>query len=428
MDALYNHKLNVEILAKESMMAREAWYNTFWSKIAGEVTTIDTHGIKQRMAAPNSAVQVLREFVSEGRDNMLIPMILDLTEPGVHGDSPLIGTGEEMALKYLRVYINQYSKAAIKKSGNMANQRLKAYNMMNEAMPALQKYFTKWHSQNFFAAIYEGASIPLTTGTNDGGYGLKARWHPNQYGYTADATLTTGGTEFYTKTAAELGTLADAVDTAANYKMFLTLRELIDTKLLIEPLLTEGGDPFWVFITNPLVYNQLLQDSVIQAGQNAVFNQKLSEHPLFSGREFMYFNGYAIIKDAIGIRTIDNDDSSGTDAELFSDLAADQTNYAKGWMTACSTAANHAVGNILLGKNALGYGVAEELHFTEEVIDHNRTIEIGGAEITGVQRADYFSSTDEGSVFSVGNATKASVSTAYACKNQSSAIIWSMTS
>ena len=426
MDAAYNHKLNVEIL--NTKLAKEAWYNTFWSKISGNVAVTETNGIKQRMTAPGSAIQILDEFVEEGRDNMILPMLLDLTEPGVYGDAPLIGTGEEMALKYLRVYLNQYSKAVIKKSGNMANQRLKMYNMMEKAMPSLTKYFAKWNSQNVFATFYEGANLPLTAGTNDSGYGLKPRWHPNQYGYTAAGVLTTVGTEYYTKTSTEMGDSTsgiDGVDTAIDYKLFLTLRALIDTKLFIAPLLTEGGDPFWLFITNPDTYNLILQDSVIQPAQNAVFTSKLREHPLFTGREFMFFNGFAIIKDPIGIRTLKNGtDEADTDAELFLQLAANQSDTAKGWLTACTTGSGYATGNLLIGENAVGKGIAESLHFTEEVIDHQRTIEIGAAQIDGYNRADFFSSDDEASVFSVGNTTKASVATAYACKNQSSAIIW----
>ena len=423
MDAGITHDLNVEIL--NAKLQKEAWYNTFWSNIAGDVGTVDTNGIPQRKLVPNKAIQILREFVPEGRDNMLLPMILDLDEPGVFGDSPLIGTGEEMALKYLRIYINQYSKAVIKKSGNMANQRLKMYNIMEQAMPQLSKYFTKWHSQNVFASFYLGGSLPLVTGTASGGYGLKPRWHPNQYCQTsADGVLATIGTEYYSKTAAEVGTGVDACATVMGYKSFLALRALIDEKLLIEPLLLDGGDPFWVFITNPYTYNLILQDSVIQPAMNAAFTSKMSEHPLFTGREFMYFNGFAIIKDPIGIRSLDKDDSSGTDAELFSDLQAGNNNMSKGWMTPCTPGSAHATGNLLIGANAIGMGVAEDIHFTTEEIDHKRTIEVAAAEITGFNRSDFFSATDEGSVFSVNNSTMASVSTAYACKNQSSAIIW----
>jgi len=423
MDAAKSHTLNVAILNRK--LAHEAWYNTFWSKISGNTKITETNGIKQRMTAPNSAIQIMQEFVEEGRDNMLLPMLLDLTEVGVYGDAPLIGTGEEMALKYLRIYVNQYSKAVIKKSGNMANQRLKLYNFMQQAYPQLVKHFAKWNNQQVFQAFYEGINSPLSAVANDNGLGMYTRWHPNMYGLTAAGTLTTAGTAKYIKTAAQVGTLADACGTVIEYKTFHALRALNDTDLLIEPLEMQSGDPFTLFITNPFTYNLILQDTNIASAQNAVFTSKMSEHPLFTGREFMCYNGFAIIKDAIGIRTIDTDDSSGTDAELFYDLAAKNDDHAKGWMTPCSTASGTATGNLIIGKNAVAKGVAEALHFTTEEVDHKRTIEIGGAQIDGYNRADFFNSTDEALVFAAHTGTvKASYTAAKAAINQSSAILW----
>jgi len=422
MDATRTHPLNVEIL--NAQIAKEAWYNTFWSKISGNISITETNGIKQRMTAPNSAIQIMTEFIDEGRDNMLMPMLLDLTEVGVYGDSPLLGTGEEMALKYLRVYVNQYSKAVIKKTGNMAEQRLKMYDFMQRAKPALVKHFAKWFNQEIFQSFYEGVSSHISAPLADGGLGMYCRWHPNQYGLTAAGTLTTAGTAGYIKTAAEVGTLADGCDTVVEYKTFHALRALNDTTLLIEPLMIEGGDPFWLFIVDPFTYNLILQDTNIASAQNAVFTSKMREHPLFTGREFMYYNGFAIIKDPIGIRTIDTSDSSGTDAELFTDLAAGNSDYAKGWLNPCTPASGLASGCLLVGANAIGKGIAEDLHFTSEEIDHKRTIEIGGAVINGCNRADYFNATDEALVFVGGLSAKTSYATAKACKNQSSAIIW----
>jgi hypothetical protein len=79
--------------------------------------------------------------------------------------------------------------------------------------------------------------------------------------------------------------------------------------------------------------------------------------------------------------------------------------------------------NIVLGRNALGRGLADALQFTEEVDDHNNTIEIGSNQIYGYNRCDFFSETDSGSTaaFSKNNATK-TISGAYEAVNQSSMI------
>jgi hypothetical protein len=78
----------------------------------------------------------------------------------------------------------------------------------------------------------------------------------------------------------------------------------------------------------------------------------------------------------------------------------------------------------VLGRDAVGLGVAENLNFTEETDDHGNVEEIGSQCIQGANRVEFFSETDEATVFAKGNATKAAHTTAYAATNQSSAIIW----
>ena len=80
---------------------------------------------------------------------------------------------------------------------------------------------------------------------------------------------------------------------------------------------------------------------------------------------------------------------------------------------------------IAFGKNAIGKGVARDLHFTNEVDDHENTIEIGGAVINGYQRNEYFAegdaTTGSGDAFYRDNATVADAA-ALAAENTSSLI------
>ena len=43
--------------------------------------------------APNVVVQMVRDFVAEGRDNLLAAMLMPLSEDPVYGDTQLKGTG-----------------------------------------------------------------------------------------------------------------------------------------------------------------------------------------------------------------------------------------------------------------------------------------------------------------------------------------------
>lgn len=408
-------KLNVAVLNRE--LRKEAWYNTFFSKLAGFMDIKDTNGIKQYNPAPNSVIQMMREFVAEGRDNMIMPMELDLIDPGVYGDSALLGTGEDLRMKYLQIYINQKRKAVTKLSGKMSNQRVKIYNLMERAKPALVKWWSKNLNQDCFQTIYEGASPHLTAGTNDDGIGLSVRFNPNWYYHsTTDGTITTVGTEKYTKTQTNLTSdLTSAKIGAASAKMFNALNELITSVLLIEPLVTKGGDPFWIMLVHPRTFKKLKQDSTIRTDQNAAFTSELMKHPAINGRNILYYDGFCIIPDPVGVRlTV----TAATDHVLS--LAGGDLRG--GWLKP-SPAAYTISNNIILGRNALGMGVANQLSFTEEVTDHGNVIEIGSSTIMGHNRSDFFSESDSANAFAKSNATKTVLTTAYEAVNQSSMII-----
>ena len=72
------------------------------------------------------------------------------------------------------------------------------------------------------------------------------------------------------------------------------------------------------------------------------------------------------------------------------------------------------------------------MHFTNEIDDHANTIEVGGAQINGYNRADFVAEGAAGKssgvgagtdVFSTGNANAINYDTATAATNQSSLIL-----
>jgi len=413
-----DHILNVPLLSTK--LAKAAWYNTFWAKLANFQGITRTNGIRQTNPAQNVVVQMLNDFVEEGRDNMLMSMIMPLTEDPVYGDTWLKGTGETLSLRHLRVYINQVRKAVTKSSGNMSNQRLKHMNLMKEATPALIEYWSKWFNAALFMTMYEGISPEISNGKNDQGVGMKVRYHPNMY-YAGTAsgskvTMDTVGTEFYTKTDAQWAS-ADSKVLGALDSYFITLMNMkIKSDLLIEPILTDLGDPFWLWLVHPQQFRGLKTESNIVSMQNSAFTGELRRHPAVRGKDFLYYDGFCIIEEQTGVRTA----SKNSATSLATQLA--DTN---GWMKPPTNGAR-CFGSMILGRDALGLGVAENLRFTEEKDDHENVWEIGTRTIRGANRADFFKSEDEASVYDIGNATKTIHTTAYEAINQSSLIAWTL--
>ena len=135
MQAGTDHIANVQLLSAK--LAKYAWLNTFWAKFAGFQKITQTNGIKQYEPATNKIVQMVYDFVDEGRDTLLMAMLMPLVEEPLYGDSWLKGTGEELKLKYMNLYINQVRKAVTKLTGRAANQRLNSFKLMEKAQPDL---------------------------------------------------------------------------------------------------------------------------------------------------------------------------------------------------------------------------------------------------------------------------------------------------
>ena len=411
---------NVEIL--NSLLRKESWFNTFWAKFSGNVDISQDDNGNPVYTPSGNPIEVLNDYVAQGRDNMLIPFLSDLSGSPVYGDTVLKGTGEDQAMKWLRAYCNQSRKAVMKKSGSMSEQRQKVFKLMDEARPQLARWFTKWENQAVFQTFYEGVSPNLSAGTASDGLGLARRYHPNWY-INDGNVLTTVGTEKTTKTNANLdaalGMTASADATCDNAMTADILRELRVKcmSLKIPQMETADGHRFWCIVMHPAQLASLQTDTDYETAQRFGFmGSGGAKMPQLTGMAG-YYAGFCIFEDIVGVREWDESGYffGSTTSARFDDSA----------VTLASGTAR--VRNaIVFGKNAVGKAVADDLHFTSEVDDHANTIELGGAVINGYNRADFFAEADalesSGDAF-YKNQSAAHDAAALSCVNQSSLIL-----
>jgi len=408
MEVTQSSIMNVALM--DAKLRKEAWYNTFWAKYAGFTDISKDDNGNPRYKPSGKPIEMFKSFMTEGRDNMLIPMLNYLTGEPVYGDTVLKGTGEEMGMRWLRCYVNQVRKAVIQRSGQMSEQRAELYKLYDQARPLLADWFSKYENMNVFRSIYEGVSQELSTGTAYDGLGLVKRYHPNWYRAASASTLTTVGTAKYFKTAAQLDTAAGAIGGFNFSVVHLRLLRTLCMTLKIPQIVTKNGYKFWMLIAHPDQVNSLKSDSAYTGAVRAAYNSKLLDEPEMQG-VVNVVEGFAIFEDIAGIRgwDIDNNDLFGT--TLAEALEADTTTT--------------NVNAIILGNQAIGKGIAEDLHFTKEIDDHENIKEIGGAMISGYNRADFVAEADaleaSGDAFYKNNAA-AGVSAALAAVNQSSLV------
>lgn len=397
---------NIAVL--NEILRKETWYNTFWAKYAGFVdVSIDDNGNKKYQPSGNP-IEILKDNITEGRDNILIPFLNRLTGDRVMGDTVLKGTGEELSMKWLRAYVNQWRKAVIKKSGNMSELRSKIYKLYEEALPQLRRYFAEMENQDVFQAFYEGVSPNLSAATADDGLALDKRYHPNSYYHAGSGTITKmATTEGQTPTAANIDSAvssASAMDTDA-----LKALRVKCMNLRIPQMETKSGEKYWVLIVHPQTHSKLQNDSDYVNAQRYAY-MGTSDVPEFSGVAG-YYAGFAIFEDIVGIRGWDttNDDFFGSDTSERIAPTDVTDNY-------CS---------LVVGNSAMGKAISTDLHFTYEIDDHENTIEIGGAVTNGYNRSDFAAEADagetSGDLFDKGS-TGGGVASGIAVTNQSSLI------
>ena len=399
---------NVEIL--NSLLRKESWYNTFWAKFSGNVDISERDNGNPVYKPSGKPIEILNQFIAQGRDNMLIPFIKQLTGSPVYGDTVLKGTGEDQSLHWLRASDNQYRKAVMKKSGSMSEQRQKIFKLYEEARPQLADWFTKWENQAIFQTFYEGVSPNLSTGTASDGLGLVRRYHPNWY-CNDDDVLTAVGTENQLTVESELDTMESNTNKHMDAEILAKLRVKM-MELKIPQIVSESGHKYWALIVHPQQLATLQADSEYNNGY-LYGNMGKGAGSMPQGHGMAgYYAGFCSFEEIVGIRSWDNT----ADANNFFG-ATTTTRFA-------ATAAGTGIYNaIAFGASAIGKGVASDLSFTDEVDDHKNTIEIGGAVINGYNRADFFSETlaAETSAFSKNNPAVGDAS-GHACINQSSLI------
>ncbi len=419
MDAAQDYIANIAILNEK--IRQQSWYNTIWAKFSGNVDVSFENNGNRVMTPSGSPIEILNSFVEQGRDNMLIPFELGLTGSPVYGDTVVAGTGEDMDHDWLRVFINQYRKAVVPRSGRMAEQRAKMLKVLTRAEPALRKWVTKWENQAVSQAFYEGVSPNLSAGTSDDGLGLARRYHPNWYINDGAVLTSVGGTagdmtyEKTLKTNAQLDTAIGGTngtcDTAMTSAILFALRVKC-MELMIPQIETEDGFKFWAIYMHPRQLTSLMGDSTYVSVVNSAYTQKVLKHPLMKAA-VGYYAGFAIFEDIVAIRSWDEDNSS-----FFG------TTTAARFLPSAVTS-NKTYSAIVLGNGAMGKGIANPIEMTTEKTDHENVIEVAANVMDGYNRTDFFGVDDAGEVSGDAfykNQAAAHDAAALSCINQSSLI------
>lgn len=410
-------RANPNILAEK--LYRQQWKrNSFGLWVAPEFikATRDTSdvivpGVEEAgVKFVGSPIEVFKQFVTQGKTTLDIPVRVRLTGLPVYGDKALRGTEESGKLVFRTVKINLTRKAYSKPSLISAQITLPYLeNLMMEASEYLTQWFNDYHPGNFIVAMCAGASIDLINATASGGRGMAVVSHPNLYVLGAGKVTYAGGRPGTAGYEAAVVTAVDAANSSTtNAVTCKSIRGLVLTsqRLKIQPILMKAGFRRFAIWLSDAQWAQLEADTEFKDWYRRL-PMELDNHPLATGARADI--GGAIIyvdQNLPHVVTYTNYDTNYVRPAVTTGLMywpqPTASEYAAGYNVGnmverrCDQA--HKVG-FLIGQSALSVGVGvpvsggkkgPSMQFVEQFDDYGAISGIGIATIQSVVRNDIY--------------------------------------
>ena len=361
----------------------------------------ETGSLGTRKGSPKltqSIIHMVNDFKSTRRGVKIdIPLKRPLTGSGRIGVASLSGHGESQKIFYRKCAINMMRHAFNERDNEMSDQVLPDQIMkeLKDGAGELKDWFSRLMPFEFLFAALTGYSRNL----HDTSYGIgyTMRSHPNLYvqgdgqvlfkssvlthvAYTFDS-----GYEKNVATA--LGTLTD---TASDHFSSQSIRNMVqlarDHK--IQPIDFQGQEVFLIFITSAQI-RQLRQDTDWLSAQHyAALRGK--DNQIFTGlmEGYIYEGAILIVDDTIPGTRIST--STGFDTTYALSTTGDAYGvqyYMANFMENPRDTAPLKPA-LLIGQGGILAAEGKGFMFTQEIRDHQQTIEDGGRMIYGATRAD----------------------------------------
>ena len=376
-----NAAVNPQILDEGLKMEMER--NSYFFDMTEEVLEGDV--------VPEGIVVLKREFIAEGRDSMVMPILRTLKSEGLHGDLQQLGEEETQIVDNTQVPIN-VTKHAVRSPGRASRQRSKRLQIFQKARPQLGAWYGQEIDFEHFRALTEGASNNVTDAKSIGGIGFTPafRSHVNMFATGIDcATVAPDGVVTFDSTLATYDSVVnDAVcameassATAGTFFQLQVLDRLIPRlhDLKIEPVMI-GGQQMYVALIHVNAWQQA-SETASAASWNALLRDIGTRGET-----------NAILKDAKGVYKNFIIHTSFHVPGAISGASNSPTYGSATPHSSLDTATTKV--NFILGRQSLNYAIGEDLQFNEELTDYGNFQGVQSHQIFGVTRPDFVDDRD----------------------------------
>jgi len=369
----FNAALNPQLLDESLKMERNK--NTYFFKMTTELAPGDD--------VPENVIMKKTEFVSEGRDSMIMPLMRRLKNEATIGDKQMLGSEETQKTETTEVRIN-VTKHAVRSPGRASRQRSKKLKLFQQARPQLGQWYGLETDFEVYGALYEGVSRNVSAAKVDGGLGFTQDYtsHPNFYVLGIDNANAPQGEVLFDDTPATYETnVGTAVNDmivagagAANAFSLQALDRLIPfiENNEIEPI-NVGNDRMYVALLHTNTWQQAAEADAQWWKLLETIGVRGDENPIFTGAKGIY-KGQFIIHVSPHVHGVTRPSTTPV----------------------YGTTTRHSVfdtkdikANLILGRGAVNMAMGEELQFNEETIDYGNFQGVQAHEIWGTARADW---------------------------------------
>lgn len=343
-----------------------------------------------------SIIRLVRDFKSNKGVKLDVPLTRPLTGQGRTGTATLTNNAERKKLFYQKVAINMKRHALQVRDNEMSEQMLPAeiaMEIMERDGSDLKDWFSRYLSFENLYALLTGYSTNLWDPSWGLGYDQKS--HPNIYigGHGEVDFNTTSGAHtartfdagWEVNLATLITAMAEADDTALNMNMVRTISFMAQKKKL-QGLKSNKYQVPIAFITSAHV-RQLRKDPEFIEIMNFAA-ERGKDNPLFTGQVESYLieGVLFVVDDTIPSIFVTSDTEFST--SLSTNGLSTGLQYGTATFMDNPRDGGYRKPILVVGAGAILAAEGAGFKLTEEVTDHEQSIESGGRMIYGMTRSD----------------------------------------
>lgn len=356
----------------------------------------------------DAPINVFTDFSERGTDMQLPRKRKKFGKPSF-GDDTLQGRGESFKWVYDYLRVNKIKDAIATKAGDMSEQAYKKFlpDLVGQARPELTDKFAMYINTAMIKdSIFYGKSYELRLATTAYGRALTAISNPNMYvpGSALGWVSYNIGSDTYNNLPGSAGYETDVetalnslTDTASKHftpELVDKMRFLLPQKRIM-PTVTIGGNRYYLWIITSRQAKQLTASTAWKQMAREILPREKDNYNnwLFNGALGIY-NGFIFLEDMDGWGAHTNANPGGYVTAPTAGVPVygpeDTVNSAGEWNKIKGIDTSNFQMSVILGSQAVNFGMAKKIWFTDEIWDHNQKSEVGAHFIAGAERVDDF--------------------------------------